>query len=306
MAPHHGPDHGLPHAQGGYDKAFAWGVALNVLYIAVEASVGLWVNSLALLADAGHNVSDVLGLLLAWGAHYLARLRPTTRRTYGWRSTSILAALTNGLILMVAVGGIVWEAVGRLRSPAPVAGAAVMAVAAVGFAINLATALLFVKNRRGDLNIRGAFLHMAADAGVSLGVVLAGLIIFWTGWLWIDPAASLIIAVIIFAGTWGLLREAIDMALHAVPSQIDPDQVAALLRELPGVVEVHDLHIWALSTTVTALTAHLVRPDEVDDDQLLAQAGRVLRDRFGIDHTTIQLERDTHAAQCQQAPPDVL
>jgi cobalt-zinc-cadmium efflux system protein len=306
MAHHHAHAHAHVHGHDHYDQAFALGVALNVVYIAVEASVGLWINSLALLADAGHNLSDVFGLLLAWGAHYLSRLRPTARRTYGWRSTSILAALSNGLVLMVAVGGIVWEAVGRFWSPTQVAGGAVMAVAGIGFVINLATALLFVKDRHGDLNIRGAYMHMAADAGVSLGVVLAGLGIQLTGALWIDPAASLVIAVVIFLGAWGLLRESVDMALQAVPNRIDPAKVETLLRELPGVVEVHDLHIWALGTTNIALTVHLVRPDEVDDDQLLAQAARALREQFGIDHSTIQLERDSSAADCRQAPPDVL
>jgi cobalt-zinc-cadmium efflux system protein len=298
--------HNHAHTSTHYDKAFAWGIALNVGYIVVEAVFGLWVNSLALLADAGHNLSDVLGLVLAWGAHYLTRLRPTERHTYGWRSTSILAALTNALILLVAIGGIAWEAVRRFGTPAEVGGTTVMWVAGTGVVINGLTAMLFYQGRHRDLNIRGAFLHMAADAAVSLGVVVAGGAIYLAGWNWIDPATSLAVAVVIFLGTWGLLRDSVDLALHAVPRGIDAGEVRQYLRSLPGVSEVHDLHIWGLSTTHIALTAHLVKPDADDEDALLARINEELHERFGIEHSTVQLERDADAAQCRQAPPEAV
>jgi cobalt-zinc-cadmium efflux system protein len=295
----HDHDHAAhPHD---YSKAFAWGVGLNLAFIVVEASAGLLVNSLALLADAGHNLSDVLGLLLAWAAHYLSHLPPTSRRTYGWRSTSILAALFNALILLVAIGGIAWEALRRFAEPAEVIGTTVIWVAAVGVVINTATAFLFLRGRHEDLNIRGAFLHMAADAGLSLGVVLAGVGIIWTGWLWIDPATSLLIALVIFISTWQLLRESFDLALHAVPKGIDTEDVKHCLNQLPGVQDVHDLHIWAMSTTETALTAHLICPQPSDSDALLADAGEQLHEQFGIEHTTLQIERQPEAASCRQA-----
>lgn len=283
-----------------YNKAFAIGVGLNVAYVAAEAGFGWWVNSLALLADAGHNLSDVLGLLLAWGAYLLARLGPTERRTYGWRSTSIFAAVVNGLLLLVAVGGIAWEAVRRFSEPQPVGGMTVIAVAALGVVINTATALLFMAGRRGDLNIRGAFLHMAADAAVSLGVVVAGIAIHFSGALWIDPLTSLLIAAVILAGTWGLLRDATNLALHAVPREIDLAKVQETLESLPGVVQVHDLHVWAMSTTETALTAHLVKPQVENDDELLAGASHRLLHDFRIAHVTLQIERDAEEARCAQ------
>ena len=266
----HTHDHGHSHAPADYNRAFAIGVALNVVYIAVEATYGILADSLALLADAGHNLSDVLGLLLAWGANYLARRKPTGRHTYGWRKSTILAALTNAIILLVAMGGIAWEAVQRFSDPLPVAGKTIIIVAAIGVVINTATALLFLSGRNQDLNIRGAFLHMAADAGVSAGVVLAGVVILSTGWLWIDPAVSLIITAIILAGHWGLLRDSFNLALDAVPTGIDPEAVKSYLSDLPGVKGVHDLHIWAMSTSETALTAHLLKPDADDDDTLIA------------------------------------
>ena len=295
--------HQHAHGSTNYGRAFGLGIALNVGYIVVEAGAGFWSNSLALLADAGHNLCDVLGLLLAWGGYALAKVRPTERHTYGFRGSTILAALFNALLLLVAVGGIAWEAVRRFSEPSEPVGPTMIAVAAVGVVINAATALLFFRGRSGDLNVRGAFLHMAADAGVSLGVVVAGLAIRATGLAWIDPATSLAIAAVIFAGTWGLLRESVNLAMQAVPAGIDPAAVHAYLAGLDGVVEVHDLHIWAMSTTETALTAHLVRPDPDGHDELLARAADELHDRHGIEHVTIQLER-RRPSNCRQASPE--
>jgi len=281
-----------------YDRAFAFGVALNVGFVIVEAAYGIMAGSLALLADAGHNLSDVLGLLLAWGANYLVRRKPTERRTYGWRKSSILAALINAVILLFALGGIAWEAIRRLGVPVPVAGKTVIFVALAGVVINTATALLFFSGRKGDLNIKGAFLHMAADAGVSAGVVIAGVAILFTGRLWIDPAISLVITGIILFVTWRLLRDAFDMAVDAVPRDIDPEAVRVYLASLPGVNGVHDMHIWAMSTTETALTAHLIKPDPKDDDALIEKASKGLHDQFGIDHITLQWERIPSTNQC--------
>ena len=290
--------HNHDHSPSDYNRAFAIGVALNVIYIVVEATYGFLAGSLALLADAGHNLSDVLGLLLAWGANYLVQRKPTQRHTYGWRKSTILAALTNAIILLVAMGGIAWEAVRRFSDPSPVAGKTVIIVAAIGVVINTATALLFLSGRKTDLNIRGAFLHMAADAGVSAGVVLAGVVILATGWPWIDPVVSLTITAIILVGTWGLLRDSFNLALDAVPAGIDPEAVKTYLSDLPGVTGVHDLHIWAMSTSETALTVHLVKPDARDDDALIEQASRELHDRFGIEHITIQWERRPELDHC--------
>jgi cobalt-zinc-cadmium efflux system protein len=290
--------HNHTHSHSDYNRAFAIGVALNVIYIVVEATYGFLAGSLALLADAGHNLSDVLGLLLAWGANYLVQRKPTKRHTYGWRKSTILAALTNAIILLVAMGGIAWEAVRRFSDPSPVAGKTVIIVAAIGVVINTATALLFLSGRKTDLNIRGAFLHMAADAGVSAGVVLAGVVILTTGWPWIDPVVSLTITAIILVGTWGLLRDSFNLALDAVPAGIDPEAVKTYLSDLPGVTGVHDLHIWAMSTSETALTVHLVKPNARDDDALIEQASRELHDRFGIEHITIQWERRPELDHC--------
>jgi cobalt-zinc-cadmium efflux system protein len=281
-----------------YNQAFGLGIALNTLYVLAETGFGLYVGSLALLADAGHNLSDVLGLLLAWGGHYLMRFPPTERRTYGWRSSSIMAALMNALLLLMALGGIAWEALHRLWEPQPLAGGGIIVVAAMGVVINTLTAMLFIHGRKHDLNIRGAFLHMAADAAVSVGVMLAGLGIVLTGWHWLDPATSLVIALVIFVGTWGLLRDSLNLAMHAVPENIAPAEVLEYLLNLPDVEDVHDLHIWAMSTTETALTAHLVKPNLNDDDAFLAAVAQELHDRFGIEHTTLQLERDRDAARC--------
>ena len=289
----HGPlhgGHGHGHGPADYGRAFAIGIVLNLLFVGIEATYGLLSNSLSLLADAGHNLSDVLGLLLAWIATVLARRVPTARRTYGLRRSSILASLGNALLLLAAVLGIGWEAIVRLRNPEPIASGTVMVVAGIGILVNGLTAWLFASGSKRDLTVRGAFLHMAADAAVSAGVVLAALAIRYTGWLWLDPVTSLAIAAVITLGTWGLLRDSIDLSLDAVPRHIDPAAVEAYLASLPGVLAVHDLHIWAMSTTEVALTVHLVKPDAVVDDALLSRIGGDLAARFGIGHATVQLE----------------
>jgi cobalt-zinc-cadmium efflux system protein len=298
--------HDHHHHAGHYNKAFAIGVGLNLAYVAVEAGFGLKADSLALLADAGHNLSDVLGLGVSWAAHCVSQSPPTHRRTYGWRSTSILAALVNALLLVAAVGGIVWEAARRFYYPEPAAGSTMVWVALAGVIVNGATAWLFHAGRKHDLNIKGAFLHMAADAGVSLGVVVAGLAIQATGSMWIDPLVSLIVAAVIFASTWGLLKSSINLSLHAVPEGIDFHEVRDWLGTLAGVVEVHDLHIWAMSTTEVALTAHLVKPALGNEDALFARASAELHARFGIDHVTLQIERGGAEATCHQAPENVV
>lgn len=295
----HDHDH---HCPSSYNRAFAIGVALNIAFVVIEAAGGFWSHSMALLADAGHNLSDVLGLLLAWAAAYLSTVGPNERRTYGLRRTSILAALANAVILLVATGGIAWEAVRRLGHPAPVEGATMMAVAAVGVLVNGITAVLFLSGRHHDLNLRGAFLHMAADAGVSLGVVISGALVLWQGWSWVDPVASLLIVAAILIGTTGLLKDSINLALDAVPKGIDPVRVREYLRQLPGIADVHDLHIWGMSTTETALTVHLVKPDGLIDDAFLADVEHVLHERFGIMHPTIQLEQGDKDHPCALMP----
>ena len=291
---------------GSYGQAFAIGIGLNLAFVLVEMVFGIRAHSLALVADAGHNLSDVLGLVLAWGAGMLARRRPTPRRTYGMRRSSVLAALANAVLLLIAIGAIAWEAVQRFATPTPVAATTVMWVAAVGVVINTATALLFMSGRKGDLNIKAAFLHMAADAGVSAGVVAAGLAIRATGWVWLDPAISLGIVAVIFVGTWGLLRASVNLAMDAVPEGIDQEAVNAYLASIAGVTEVHDLHIWGMSTTDSALTAHLVKPGIGDDDRLLAQVCRELHDRFGIEHSTLQVERAPGTCSCALGPARVV
>ena len=298
-----GCGHGL--STGSLDRAMAAGVALNTLFVAAEAVAGVTAGSLALLADAGHNAGDVLGLLLAWGASWLARRPPSRRYTWGLRRSTIYAALANAVLLLVACGGIAWEAVHRLQSPAPVAGPIVIAVASLGVVINTLTALLFLKGQ-SDANVRGAFLHMAADAAVSLGVVLAGAAIALTGATWIDPVTSLVVAAVIVAGTWGLFRESLDLALDAVPRGVEPEAIEAALAALPGVREVHDLHVWGASTSEISLTAHLVAADGTDHDRLLADAEAVLRERFRVAHSTIQIEGPAACEQCRQRPADVL
>jgi len=289
---HHDHGHGHSHAPADFGRAFAIGIALNIAFVVIEAGFGFFSHSMALLADAGHNLSDVLGLAMAWGGATLARRAPSKRFTYGLRGSSILASLGNALLLLVALGAIVLEAIHRFGDPAPIAGPTVSAVAAVGIAVNLATALLFARGRKHDINIRGAFLHMAADAAVSAGVVVAGLVIWRTGLAWIDPAVSLVIAAIIFWQTWGLLAESIEMSLSAVPRKIDYDAVGDALCALPGVTETHDLHIWPMSTTETVLTAHLVMPAGHPGDAFLAETQAMLHERFAIGHATLQIEVD--------------
>jgi cobalt-zinc-cadmium efflux system protein len=289
-----------------HDTAFAIGVILNVGFVVVEAVFGVAADSLALIADAGHNLSDVFGLLLAWGAIYLARRRPTERRTYGLRRASILAALLNAILVLLAVGAIAWEAIGRLIHPEAVSGGTVVVVAGVGVVINAITAWLFWSAREHDLNIRGAFVHMAADAGVSLGVVVTGILIAVTGLVWLDPAISLLVAATIAVGTWGLLRKSMDLSMDAVPEGIDIAGVRSFLMSLPGVTEIHDLHIWAMSTTETALTVHVVKPDAAAQDDWLARASQELRDRFSIEHATIQVESGQASQDCKQRPDDIV
>lgn len=296
---HHHPHHPPP---DNYRRAFLMGTLLNVSFVVIEAGAGFLTGSLALLADAGHNLSDVLGLLIAWGANYLSRLPPTQRYTYGFRRSSILAALLNALLLMLAMGGITWEAVHRLAAPSPIAGGILIAVAGAGVVINTLTALLFQAGRDRDLNIRGAFLHMAADALVSLGVVLAGIAILLTGWYWFDPVISLIIVAVVVWGTWDLLKDALKLALDAVPAHIEPLAVRAFLAELPQVERVHDLHIWAMSTTQTALTVHLVMPTGHPGDRFLADTSQALRQHFGIEHVTIQVETGDPDHPCHLEP----
>lgn len=288
------------------DRAFAVGIALNLAFVAIESVYGLLSHSMALLADAGHNLSDVLALALAWGASVLGRRGPSQRFTYGLGSSSILAALINAMLLMLVVGGIAVEAVQRLMNPVPIATMTVIWVALCGIVVNTATALLFMRNREHDLNVRGAFLHMAADAAVSLGVVLAGVGMLYSGWTWLDPVMSLVIAAVIVASTWGLLRDSVNLSLHAVPPRIDTGLIRGYLCGLAGVAEIHDLHIWGMSTTETALTVHLVMSDGYPSDRYLAQVAKELRERYGIGHATIQVETGDELHPCPLAPDDVI
>ena len=290
--------HGHAHAPVDFGRAFTIGIALNIAFVAVEAAFGLAFNSMALLADAGHNLSDALGLVMAWGAYLLGRRPPSTRFTYGLGGSTILAALFNALLLLVASGAILLEAIERFAAPPVVPGGPVMAIAAIGILVNLGTALLFARGRSGDINIRGAYLHMAADAAVSAGVVIAGFLTLMTGIRWIDPATSLAIVAVIVAGTWGLLRESLGLAMHAVPPGIDPAAVAATLGAVPGVQGVHHVHIWATSTTATALTAHLVMPAGPPGDDFLRDLSHDLERRFAIGHSTFQVERSAGCADC--------
>ncbi len=278
------------HHSANYGRAFAIGITLNVFFVLVEVFYGLQADSLALLSDAGHNLSDVLGLLIAWGGYYLGRLRPNQKHTYGLGRATILAALFNALILLVAIGGIAWEAIARFSHPVPIQGGIVMWVAGIGVVINGITAWLFMAGNKDDLNLRGAFLHMTADALVSLGVVIAGAVFLLTGWTWLDPAISLAIAVVILLGTWGLLRQSLHLSLDGVPDSIDLNAVRSYLAAHLGVIEVHDLHVWAMSTSEIALTAHLVMPDGQQEDRFLNHVADELHKEFGIEHATIQIE----------------
>ena len=297
--------HGHVHAPASFGRAFAIGIGLNTAFVAIEAAYGLASNSMALLADAGHNLSDVLGLVAAWAAATLARRAPSPRFTYGLRSSTILAALFNAVFLLLAVGAIAWEALTRLFQPEPVAEVTVMVVAAIGILVNGATAWLFASGREHDLNIRGAFLHMAADAAVSLGVVIAGLVILGTGWLWIDPAVSLLIVAVILWSTWGLLRDSVALAMNAVPAGIEPADVLSCLERQEGVASVHDLHIWPAGTTEVMMTAHLVMPGGHPGDAFLLRLCEELRSAFGIQHATLQVETDP-TTPCPLKPADVL
>lgn len=298
----HAHVHGHAHAPANFDRAFAIGIGLNTVFVAIEAFYGWKVDSLALLADAGHNLSDVAGLVLAWAGAAAGRVSPDPRHTYGWKRAGIVAAVANALLLLVAMGALGWEALQRLAAPQPVPGWPVVWVAAAGIVVNGATALLFMRGSAHDLNIRGAFLHMAGDALVSAGVVASGLLAIHFGWVRLDAVASLLIAVIILASSWGLLRQSLHLLFDGVPEHIDLPAVEALLRAQPGVSEVHDLHVWAMGTTETALTAHLVMPEGGADDAFLQRATQLLQDRFGIVHVTLQPVRVPFMPACRPAP----
>ena len=306
----HGHAHGAGghgHAPASFGTAFAIGIALNAAYVAAQVFYGLAAHSVALLADAVHNLGDVLGLVITWGAIRLAQRRPTQTRTYGWGRGTILASLANAVVLLLGCGAIAIEAVQRFSHPQAVAAGMVMWVAAAGIAINGATALMFMRGRKDDLNIKGAFLHMASDAAVSAGVVIAALAIQFTGWLWLDPITSLLIVAVIIVSTWGLLRDSVNLAMDAVPSGIELAVVEKALLALPNVCEVHDLHIWALSTTETALTAHLIQSDAARDGvDLIQQACVVVRERFKIGHSTFQVETAESADVCGLRPASVV
>lgn len=298
MAGHHDHDHHHSHGPADFGRAFAIGTILNLGFVIVEGAAGFLTDSVALLADAGHNLSDVLGLLVAWAGMELAKRPASKRFTYGLRSSSILAALTNSVLLLVAVGAIAWEAIGRFSDPPAIEGGTVMLVAGLGIVVNLSTALLFARGRKSDINIRGAYIHMAADAAVSAGVVVGGGLILLTGSEWIDPAVSLVIVAVILWSTWGLARESLTMVLQAVPEGIDADAVRTTLASLPGVARVHDLHIWPMSTTEAALTAHLVMPGGHPGDAFLIDLQHRLAHDFRIDHTTVQIELG-EGAECR-------
>jgi len=294
MGHDHGHSHaGHSHAVADFGRAFLIGIFLNSGFIVLEVVFGLFSDSLALLADAGHNFSDVLGLVLAWVANELAKRKPSPRRTYGMKRATVLAALFNALLLLIGVGAIVWEAIQRFHEPPHVQGGTVIWVAALGIAINGGTAWLFMSGRKNDINVRGAFLHMAADAGVSAGVMIAGAVILLTGWAWLDPVVSLLVAFFILLSTWELFTDSLNLSLDAVPDGINPDEVRAYFESLPEVAGVHHIHIWPLSTTEVALTAHLLKKDPVLDDELLEQIRDDLHEKFNIGHPTIQFENSS-------------
>ena len=297
----HGHDHGHTHdhghahdhstMQGRRGRAFLFGIGLNMAFVLVEGIAGLVAHSMALLAEAGHNLGDVLGLGLAWGATVLAGVKPSTRRTFGYRRTTIVASVANSLILLFVTGGLTWESIRRLLEPRPAAGATMIAVALIGTVINAASALLFLRDRKRDLNLSGAFLHLASDAVLSAGVAITGAVILATRWYWLDPLVSIALALAILAGTWSLMARSMNLMLDAVPEGIDPSAVKAFLGALPGVIEVHDLHIWAMSTTETALTAHVVMPAAAaSGPTFLSDVSRKLNDVFGIEHATLQID----------------
>ncbi|WP_081833247.1 cation diffusion facilitator family transporter [Paraburkholderia fungorum] len=298
-AGHSHAGHSHAHAPvAGHGRAFALAVALNVAIVVVQAVYGVIAHSTALLADAGHNLSDVLGLLLAWGAAWLSTRRPSARYTFGYGSSSILASLANAGLLLFACGVIVAEAIGRLMNPAPVAGLVVFVVATVGVIVNGFSAWLFMRGQKDDLNIRGAFLHMAADAGISAAVAISGLVILYTDWTWLDPVMSLLVVAVVIYGTWGLLRDSVRMALDAVPPGVDLQPIRDYLAGQPGVTDVHDLHVWALSTTGNALSAHLVMPAGHPGDESIDAIVITLRERFSMQHATLQVDLGTTEHQC--------
>jgi cobalt-zinc-cadmium efflux system protein len=302
----HDHDHHHEHAPANFNRAFAIGIALNAVFVAIEAFYGWRVNSLALLADAGHNLSDVAGLVLAWGGALALKVKPDARHTYGWKRATILAAFANALLLLMAIGALAWEAIGRLLSTQAAVhdqGVTIMLVAGVGIVINTATALLFMRGRESDLNVRAAFLHMAADALVSAGVVIAGALTLWQGWGWLDPVVSLGIAAVILWGTWGLFKQSLHLLFDGVPDSVDPLAVQACLAALPGVVRVHDLHIWAMGTSQIALTAHLVMPQGRADDAFLQEATHLLHERFDITHVTLQVMKVAFSRACVAPDP---
>jgi len=292
------------HEPNNYNRAFAIGVVLNVAFVIIEVIYGFIAESMALIADAGHNFSDVIILLLAWGASLLASKKPTKRRTYGLRRVTIIASLMSAILLLTALGGITWEAIGRFSEPKAVNSLIVIVVAGIGVVINTATALLFISGQKHDLNIKGVYLHMAADAGVSLGVIVAGVAIMATGWLWLDPAISLIIVAIILIGTWELLRDSMNLTIDAVPEGINVAEIEAYLLDLDNVIKVHDLHIWALSTRETALTVHLVMNEEFIDNSFLGNVTEVLHKNYGIEHATIQIEKKDSLGSCKLDRPE--
>ena len=301
---HHAHDHGdegKPHG-----RAFAIGIGLNLAFVLVEVGSGIYAHSLALLADAGHNFGDVLGLGLAWGAAALAQRKPSVRRTYGLRRTTIVASVTNALTLLFITGGLAWESVRRLFAPTVVSSKVVIVVALIGAVLNLLAALPFLQGRAKDLNIKSAFTHLAADAALSLGVALAGCVVLFTGWAWVDPATSIVLAITILVGTWSLMRGSLDLMLDAVPEGIDPNAVRLFLGQLPGVVEIHDLHIWAMSTTETALTAHLVMPRTAHAPAFLSDACKAIHDRFGISHATLQVDPEEAPDPCRLAADEAV
>jgi cobalt-zinc-cadmium efflux system protein len=297
----HAHAHGHAHAGGDFSRAFVIGIGLNLAFVAIEAFYGWQADSLALLADAGHNLSDVAGLALAWGAVLAGKLRPTARYTWGRTRASILAAFSNAVILLVAMGSLGWEAIGRIGAPPPVPGLTVMIVAGIGIVINLGTAMLFMGGQH-DLNVRGAFLHMAADALVSVGVVVAGALAYWFGWEWVDPVASLLIAVFIVVATWGLFRQSLHLLFDGVPQHIDLQAVRRDLEALPGVAYVHDLHVWAAGTSQNVLTAQLVMPDGHPGDAFLQEATQKMLERFRIGHVTLQVVSAPFTTACDAEP----
>ena len=307
----HDDDHAHGHAPGAHaampagvpdlERAFAAGIAINFAFVVIEAYYGWRADSLALLADAGHNLGDVLGLVLAWAGAFAGRLAPNERHTYGWKRASIFAAFANSLLLLVAIGSLAWAAIGRLAAPAPVASATVMVVAAIGIVVNGATALLFLRGMHGDLNARGAFLHMVADAAVSAGVVVSAALTMWLGWSWLDPVTSLAIGLVILLGTWGLFRDSLHLMFDGVPTSIDLDAVRRELAALPGVACVSDLHVWATGTADVALTAHLAMPDGHPDDAFFRAAAERMRERFAIGHVTLQATTEMLMTPCDGA-----